>query len=567
MGMIGMYVFPQAVGEYPKGTVLFATSDWDQNSEFCIHVWRSTDNGMTWSLHSNLAPRRDSGMSVWEPEFEVSSDGRLVCYYSDERQKGYDQCLAMEISSDGGKTWTDYSIIAGVCDPNWVRGEDESLWRPGMPRVVKLNNGFYFMAYENIAAGYGGKITCRTSADGIHWGDPLAVGTTVTAEGTTAYQCPAVVCIDDGSEFGRLILRGMNDTCSPSECFTSVDAGKTWALIDAPLTAVRNEAVGSSWSGTFVAKDNLLIELNNAFNGEYNEVRCGLGRLYQNQLIVSGADYKIVNLSTGYCVDDSGGSIDWGNEMILWNNNKMKTQSWHTNLIEGEYFSLKCNFSGLALDNPDGSLVVGEHIRQWDVNDSSAQKWKFVPTGNGNYRIQNKHSGYYLDTENQSTEVHSYLIQNQYSDSETQQWKLERIYEIAKFKSSNINDCYIYHNSANQVMIANTSVAMPVTSSQWRIVPGLADNTYVSLESVDQPGYYMRHYEGKVIISKNDGTEIFKKDATWKFDNALNGKSGVTLEAYEFPGIYVRHYNGNLIISQIVTELDKEDASFEMIVQ
>ena len=52
-GMPGLYVLPQAVGEYPAGTILFAVSDWDKNAQYCIHIWRSTDNGATW--HRNLS--------------------------------------------------------------------------------------------------------------------------------------------------------------------------------------------------------------------------------------------------------------------------------------------------------------------------------------------------------------------------------------------------------------------------------------------------------------------------------------------------------------------------------
>lgn len=567
MGMVGMYVLPEKLGDYPAGTILFATSDWDQNSEYCIHIWRSTDNGNTWDLHGNLAPRGDSGTSVWEPEFAVSSDGRLVCYYSDERQPGYDQCLALEISSDGGKSWSDYSIIAGACDPDWIRGEDESLWRPGMPRVTRLTNGLYFMAYENIAAGYDGKITCRTSNDGINWGDQETVGTVITAEGATAYQCPEIACIDDGSEYGRLFVRGMNDTCSPSKCFTSTDAGATWSLIDAPLTAVRNESVGSGWSGTFVAKGNQLIELNNAYNGTFNEIRCSSGFLYGDQLIVSGADYEIVNTATEFRIDDAGGSLEVGNEMILWKENGLKTQSWHIENIDGDYFTLLCNYSGLALDNASGSSEVGKRISQQEVNSMDSQQWEFIPDGMGSFYIQNRSSSLYLDTEGQSLEEHAYLIQNQYTGSNTQKWEMKRIYEIARFRSSNISDCNIYHEVSGRVLIANGSTSMPLESSQWRIVPGMANDGCISLESVDQPGYYLRHYEGNIIISLDDGSELFKEDATWRVYDALDGKGGISLESYNYPGMFIRHYNSYLKISSMETELDKSDASFWLTAQ
>jgi len=286
-GMPGLFVLPQALGDYPAGTILFATNDWDAASEYTIHIWRSNDNGASWELHGNLAPR--GTRSVWEPEFAISSDGRLVCYYSDERQPGYDQCLALEISDDGGVTWGDYQIIVGKETPGWEVGMP-SEWRPGMPRVLKLLDGTYLMAFENIVWEPAGGITIKYSANGIDWGNSVDPGILVTTEGMTAFQCPAIALIDDGSANGKLFLRGMNDSCSPSQCFTSSDNGQTWQLTDAPLTAVRNEEVGSNWSSSFMPIGKKLVEINNPFNGTYNEIRVGTGILYGSQLIVTTVD-------------------------------------------------------------------------------------------------------------------------------------------------------------------------------------------------------------------------------------------------------------------------------------
>jgi len=567
MGTPGMFVLTETLGSLSAGTVLFATADWDVNSAYCIHIWKSTNNGATWTHHSNLASRGGSSQSVWEPEFAISSNGQLVCYYADERQDGYDQCLALETSSDGGVNWSNYTIIAGEYDPDWVRGVDPPMWRSGMPRVMKLNDGTYFMAYENVCGGYGGIISCRTSADGINWGSTTTLGTTVTASGTAAYQCPAITWIDDESTYGRIFLRGMNDTCSPSLCYTSTDAGQTWQLIDAPLTAVRKESVASGWSGTFVAVGSRLVELNNYYNGSYNEIRCGTGILYGDQLIVDGADYKIKNVASNYYLDDAGGSMEWGNEMILWSDNGFHTQSWHFKNITGEYFSLICNFSDLALDNPNGSMQSGTRIVQWDKNYSSAQRWKFIPDGNGYYKIQNEYSGLYLDTENQSTALHAYVGQSISSASNTQKWIVERIYEIARLRSYNISDCHVYYDSNGNVLLANESTQMSLYSSQWRIVPGIADSSCISFESVDNPGYYLRHYCGNVIISQDDETQIFEEDATWRVCTGFADSNGVSFETYNFDDIYMRHYNGYLIISQISTELDQADATFYMTYQ
>lgn len=565
LGMEGLYVFPQALGNYPAGTILYAVSDWDANNQYTIHIWRSTDNGATWQFHSNLAPR--GNRSTWETEFTVTNDGRLVCYYSDERQAGYDQCIVYEVSNDGGVTWGGYTIVAGEYEAGWIPGVSPGNWRPGMPRVIKLKTGGYLMAYENIHFAQNGIVSVRHSADGLDWGSVTDVGTIVTTGSNSAYQCPTIALIDDGSQYGRLFLRGMNDDCSPSQCFTSTDNGYTWTLIDAPLTAVRNERVGSGWSGTFLSLGNKLLEINNYYNGSYNEIRVGTGVLYGDQLIVSGADYEIVNASTNLRVDDPAGSLAQGTQMIVWNKNSLKTQSWHFEDMGGGGYRIKSNYSGLILDNKNGSTQSGSVVQQWENNNAPAQRWMLEPAGGGLYRIRNQAGGLYLDTENQSTQPHASLVQLPLSNSSTQKWRLERIYEISRFQSSNISGTYIRHEANGGIVIGSEFTSLPLEDSQWRVIPGLADSSHVSLESVNKPGYYLRHRDGKLMLSQNDGTTLMKADATWKIKQGLANSSMVSLESYNIAGNYIRHSNGKLYISTITNNLDKADATFIQIKQ
>lgn len=565
LGMQGLFVFPKALGNYPAGTILFATSDWNTADEYTIHIWRSTDNGNTWKFHSQLAPR--DNRSTWEPEFAVSGDGKLVCYYSDERQKGYDQCVAYEVSNDGGVTWGGYTIVAGEYEEGWVPGVSEGNWRPGMPRVLKLKNGSYLMAYENINAQPYGAITVRHSPDGLSWGGKQELGTVVTNGQYTAYQCPEIALVDDGTENGRLFLRGMNDSCSPSQCFTSTDNGYTWSVIDAPLTAVRNERTGSSWSGTFLTLGNKLLEINNYYNGTYNEIRCGSGILYGNQLIVSGADYKVVNSASGLCMDNPAGSLEPGTQMILWSDNNLKTQSWHFEDTASGVYKIKGNYSGLILDNKEGSNQAGAVVRQWEDNGAPAERWLLERADNGLFRIKNQYGGLYMDTENQSSGPHTALVQMPLSNSSTQKWRLERIYETARFESMNIKGNYIRHANNGDIIIDSEFTSLPLKDSQWRVIPGLADGTCISLESVNKPGYYLRHRNGKLELSLADGTDLMKADATWRVRNGLADSGMVSLESYNIAGNYIRHYNGVLYIAAITTDLDKKDATFIMMKQ
>ncbi len=569
-GMPGLFVLPQQLGAYPAGTILFATTDWS-TGPYAIHIWRSTNNGATWQLHSSLAARGTNdgvtkGNNVWEPEFAVSSDGRLVCYYSDERQIGYDQCIVREISNDGGITWGNFALIVGKNDaPTGTKG-----WRPGMPRVTKLKNGSYFMAYENIncSSSYpAGVVSFKISTDGINWGTASDMGTVVkTSDNQYAVQCPEIAFMDDGSTYGRLFIRGMNDTCATNKCLTSIDNGATWSTIDAPLTVNRKESVGSSWSGTFLSISNgILLELNNFFNGSYNEIRCGTGLLNSYGMIVSGAQYKLTNQKSSLCLDDPAGSTTAGTQMIQWNDNGLATQRWKADYMGSGYFRLTCMFSNLVLDNYNGLATPGNKIIQWNDNGMDPQRWAITHTGNGYYKLTNKSGGLSLDVSGGSTEPNALIVQNVDSGSTSQRWKVEQD-NIVRLESKNIANTYIRHsNYRAQISPRDDFRTTPFQDSEWKLVPGLADSTCVSLESVNKPGYFLRHRDGQVWLDAKSDTAQYKADATWRIKPGLTDSSMSSFEAYNFSGQYMRHRDGLMWMTAISTDLDKADATFRQL--
>ncbi|MFI5910873.1 AbfB domain-containing protein [Dactylosporangium sp. NPDC051541] len=76
----------------------------------------------------------------------------------------------------------------------------------------------------------------------------------------------------------------------------------------------------------------------------------------------------------------------------------------------------------------------------------------------------------------------------------------------------------------------------------WKVVAGLAGGCY-SLQSRNFPAYYLRHQNGRVKISADDGTALTRADATWC---PKTGSGGVRLASWNFPGSYLRHINAEL---------------------
>ncbi|WFB57136.1 AbfB domain-containing protein [Paenibacillus sp. BR1-192] len=556
-GMTTLYVLPQQVGDNPAGTLLFASTDWDNSAPYTIHIWRSTDNGATWQFHSNLAARGTEGTKrTWEPEFAITADGRLICYYSDERKPGYNQAIAQEISSDGGLTWGNYSIIVGN-QADWN-------WRPGMPRVIQAKNGSYFMFFEMLGAAPNFAVRFKTSPDGINWGSPTDLGEVVGTGIYRASQTPEVAYIDDGTANGRFYVRGMTDVVSSAnKMFTSADYGATWTQMDAPLTVKgTNQSTPAAWSGTLLPLGpSLLLEVNTVKVGSRNEIRANAAQVDKEFSLVSGGTYKLVNQNNQLLLDNAGGGSPAGTNVIQWNDLGADTQWWRLDYRNGGFFRAMNVNNSLILDNPNGATTPGTNVIMWTNNELDTQRWKFTHKGNGYYTSMNERSGLMLDNAGAGAPAGTKVIQWTANGLDTQNWKAVRVdaeIPVNQFESFNIANSFVrYHDGRGKIDGGQYS-----GESQWRMVPGLADPSAVSIESVSFPGQYLRHRDGKIWLESNNESSLFKQDATWKLRTGFSSPWAASFESYNISGTYIRHRDGMLEISPITTELDQKDATF-----
>lgn len=556
-GMTTLYVLPRQVGNLPAGTLLFASTDWDNSQPYTIHIWRSTDNGASWQFHSNLAPRGTAGTKrTWEPEFMVTDGGRLICYYSDERQPGYNQAIALETSSDGGLTWGNYKMIVGN-SADWN-------WRPGMPRVIRVKNGTYFMFFEMLGASPNFAVRFKTSTDGINWGSATDLGTVVGTGIYRASQTPEVAYIDDGTVNGRLYVRGMTDVVtSANKMFTSTDYGATWAEMDAPLTVKgSNQNTPAAWSGTLVPlSQTLLLEVNTVKVGSRNEIRANVAQVNQDSSIASGGVYKLINQNNGLLLDNAGGGSPPGTKVIQWNDLHADTQWWRLDYRHNGFFRVMNMNNSLMLDNPNGSVTPGTNIILWSNNELPPQRWKFNYRGNGYYTGLNESSGLMLDNAGGGAPAGTRVIQWTANGLDTQNWKPVRVdveIPVNQLESYNIVNSFVrYHNGRGKIDGGQYS-----PESQWKLVRGLADPNAVSIESATQPGHYLRHRDSILWLEPNNNTALFKNDATWKLRAGFSSPWAASFESYNIAGTFMRHRNGQLEISPVSNDLDRKDATF-----
>ena len=196
-----LFELPTAIGDFPAGTILAAgDSVPSDRSATKIDLYASTDRGQTWSFVSNIATGgaaldTNGNTPVWEPFFLVSG-GKLIVYYSDQRDPDHGQKIVHQVSTDA-RTWG--AVVDDVAMPTFSN-------RPGMPTVAKLPNGNYVLSYEYGGAPEGNfsvyyKISSDPEAFGSVTGIPLR-----TTDGVVPQSAPYMTWLPTGGPYGTRAL-------------------------------------------------------------------------------------------------------------------------------------------------------------------------------------------------------------------------------------------------------------------------------------------------------------------------------------------------------------------------
>jgi len=97
---------------------------------------------------------------------------------------------------------------------------------------------------------------------------------------------------------------------------------------------------------------------------------------------------------------------------------------------------------------------------------------------------------------------------------------------------------YVRHRSF-RAEVTPVGSALDRQDATFRIVPGLADPNWISFESVNYPGYYLRHQDFVFHLHQASDDQLFKEDATFRIIPGLANTELVTFESYNYPGRYI----------------------------
>lgn len=132
----------------------------------------------------------------------------------------------------------------------------------------------------------------------------------------------------------------------------------------------------------------------------------------------------------------------------------------------------------------------------------------------------------------------------------------------SRFQTLGYAGAYLRH--ANFVMRTDFEVTPP-GDSLFIVQPGLADPEAVSIESVNFPGFYLRHRDNTLILAPDDGSAGYAAAATWWLRPGLADPEWVSFEAHDQPGRYIGRQFGVMALVAITDdtpETAREDATF-----
>lgn len=330
-----IYELPKQVGDMPAGTILLAGNIFDDSpfTQSRIVIYKSLDGGYTWSFLSqvdNGGPCKydpstsSTTTSVWEPFLNIGKDGKLVCYYSDERQKskGILQAVSFKTSLDG-KTWSSLKNVAAIANKND---------RPGMITVSTLPNGKYIATYEVVnrpsISRNNAVVYCKFSNDGVTW-DAGSLGTRVSlADGRGIGSSPYVKWVDAGGPNGMVIISAKwatdsKDNISGGQNFyVNYNLGEgTWERLPMAVTYDADDNHGGYFSGFSQSFDvsidnNILYHATNVENihnkknidgSSYNLNDIKIGKIPLNGTIYEAEKATLSNVKVEDATDASNG--------------------------------------------------------------------------------------------------------------------------------------------------------------------------------------------------------------------------------------------------------------------
>ena len=120
---------------------------------------------------------------------------------------------------------------------------------------------------------------------------------------------------------------------------------------------------------------------------------------------------------------------------------------------------------------------------------------------------------------------------------------------------------YVRHDEGRG-MISYIDTNRDMADATFRIVPGLSDSRCISFESRNYPGYYLSHQNSEIYLSAGSSDPLVREDATFCPRPGLADSYELSFESCNYPGSYLNQYDDLLFVDEGSGWEFEEDATF-----
>jgi hypothetical protein len=447
-----LFELPRAMGGFPAGTILAAGDSVPADRGGSkIDLYASTDRGQTWSFVTNIAT---GGRAI-------SSNGYTPVWEPFFLISG-DRLIVYY--SDQRDTDHGQKIVHQVSTDvrNWGPVVDDVAMptyadRPGMPVVTRLPNGNYVMSYEYCNAPEGGcSVYYKISSDPEGFGS--VTGRVLrSTDGVIPSGAPFITWLPTGGPNGTLAVSGE----SQDDLFVNTENGAANAW-----TRMRSNVAGGYSRGMLPLADGhslMVLSGGRARSTGVNPVTYSVVDLGGG--ISDGATYTVSNANSDLKLTIAGGSTSNGTTATQQNTTDANDQQWRFQRQSSGYFKIFNVAGGKVLGVENQSTADGARILQWDDNGTLDHEWAVAPHPSGGYTITNRVTGKYLEIPNASTTVGATAVQWSSTGCACQRWDLA---QTALPPLGTVQYVLVNKNSGKYLDIPGASTATNTAANQWR---------------------------------------------------------------------------------------------------
>ncbi|MGW1563904.1 RICIN domain-containing protein [Streptomyces sp. NPDC002144] len=446
-----LFELPTALGTFPAGTLLIAgDSVPGDRSATKIDMYASTDHGLTWTFVSNIAT---GGRAI-------SSNGYTPVWEPFFLMNGNRLVVYYSDQRDTnhGQKLVHQVSTDGV---NWGPVVDDVAMptysdRPGMATVAQLPNGKYVMTYE-----YGGAPEKNFAVYYKISADPEAFGSVTgqvlkATDGYVPSSAPYITWLPTGGANGILVV----SATSTGDLFlnTQNGAANAWSRI-------QSNVAGGYSRGMLPLPDGHSLEVfSGGYNGgslnpvTYSTIDLGGG-------INDGAIYTVSNAGSNLALTIAGGTTANGTYATQQNTDNATDQQWKFALQPSGYFRISNVANGKVLGVENQSTANGAKVLQWDDNGTLDHEWAVVPSPSGGFSAVNRLTGKYLEIPSASTTVGTVAGQWDGTGCACQRWNLA---QTALPSLSTGQYVLVNKNSGKYLEIPAASTTAGTAADQWQ---------------------------------------------------------------------------------------------------